>query len=104
MDSLLKESRLTLAIEALKNNPKLTFQYVATIYNVPPITLSAQRDGRPIRRDIPANSRKLTDLEKKTIIQYIIKLYTRAFHPRLSYVKDIANQLLRERNAPPISV
>ena len=68
MDSLLKESRLTLAIEALKNNPKLTFRCVATIYNVPPITLSARRDSWLIRRDIPINSHKLTDLEEKTII------------------------------------
>jgi len=104
MDSLPKESRLTLAIEALKNNPKLTLRCAATIYNVPPMTLSARRDGRPTRRDIPANSRKLTDLEEKTIVQYIIKLYTRAFHPRLSYVKDIANRLLRERDAPPVGV
>jgi len=50
-----------------------------------------QRDGKPARCDILANSRKLTDLEEKTIIQYIIKLCTRAFHPRLLYVEDIAN-------------
>jgi len=68
MDSLLKESRLTLAIKALKNNLKLTFRYVATIYNVPPITLSVRRNSRPVRRDIPANSRKFTDLEEKIII------------------------------------
>ena len=68
MDSLPKESRLTLAIEALKNNLKLTLRYVATIYNVPLMTLSARRDGRPVRCDIPANSRKLTDLEEKTIV------------------------------------
>ena len=68
------------------------------------MTLSARRDGRPARRDIPANSRKLTDLEEKTIVQYIIELCARAFHPRLSYVEDIANRLLRKRNAPPVSV
>jgi len=44
------------------------------------------------------------DLEEKTIIQYIVKLYTHVFHLRLSYVKDIANRLLRERNTPPIGV
>ena len=68
IDLLLKESRLILAIEAFKNNPKLTFRYVVTIYNILPIILFARRDGRPVRRDIPANSRKLTDLEEKTII------------------------------------
>jgi len=68
MDSLLKESRLTLAIEAFKNNLKLTFRCVVTIYNVPLMILSARRDSRLVRRDIPANLRKLTDLEEKTII------------------------------------
>ena len=99
-----KESRLTLTIKALKNNPKLTLRYVVTIYNIPLITLSARCDGRPVRRDIPANSHKLTDLEEKTIIQYIIKLYIYVFHPWLSYIEDITNQLLRKRNVPPISV
>jgi len=68
MDSLPKESRLTFTIKALKNNPKLTFQYAATIYNVPLITLSTQRDNQFAQRNIPANSRKFTDLEEKIII------------------------------------
>jgi len=68
MDLLLKELRLTFAIKALKNNLKLTFWYAATIYNVPLIILSTQRDSRLIRRDIPVNSYKFTDLEEKTII------------------------------------
>ena len=38
----------------------------------------------------------------QTIIQYIVKLYTRAFYPRLCYVEDMANRLLRERDAPPV--
>jgi len=68
------------------------------------MTLTRRRDSKPARYNTPANSRKLTDLKEKTIIQYIIKLYTRTFHPRLYYVENIANQLLRKRNAPPISI
>jgi helix-turn-helix, Psq domain len=98
------ESRLILAVTALKNDKNLSLRAAAKIYGVNPATLMRRRDGKPARRDIPANSRKLTDLEEKTIVQYIIELYTRAFYPRLYYIKDIANRLLRERDAPPIGI
>jgi len=98
------EARLLLALQALQDDKNLSLRKAAEIYDVDHTTLFHRRAGRPARRDIPANSRKLTDLEEKTIVQYIIKLYIRVFHPRLSYVEDITNQLLRERDAPPISV
>jgi len=104
MDNLPKEARMLLALEALKNSEKLSVLAAANIYNIAETILRSRRDSRPVRCDILANLRKLTDLEEKTIIQYIIKLYIRVFHPRLLYVEDIANRLLRERDAPPISV
>ena len=103
MDSLPVESRITLALEALKKTPKLSLRDAAQIYHIPPSTLSNRRASRLIRRDIPANLRKLTDLEEQTIVQYIVELYIRAFYPRLCYVEDMANRLLRERDAPLIS-
>jgi len=102
IDSLPIESRITLALDALKKTPKLSLRDTAQIYHILPSTLSDRRASRPTRRDIPANSRKLTDLEEQTIIQYIVKLYSRIFHPRLYYMEDMANRLLRERDAPPI--
>ena len=72
------------------------------MYNVPETTLRRRRAGRPARRDIPANSRSLTDLEEQTIVQYIIELSARAFPPRLSGVEDMANHLRRERDMPPV--
>jgi len=91
-----------LALEAIKDNPKIGIRAAAKLYNVPASTLCRRRGGQPARRDIPVNSRKLTDLEEKTIVQYVLKLYTRAFPPRLYSMEDIANQLLRVRDAPPI--
>lgn len=41
-------------------------------------------------------------MEEKTIVQYILELCARVFHPRLYYVEDIANRLLRERDASPV--
>ena len=96
------EARVILALEALKNDPTLSLRAIAKVYSVSPATLMRRRNGRPARRDIPANSRKLTDLEEKTIVQYIIELSSRAFPPTLCGVEDMANQLRRERDAPPV--
>jgi hypothetical protein len=52
---------------------------------------------------IPANSRKLTNLEEMAIVYNMIELSERAFPPGLSGVEDMANHLLHERDAPPVS-
>ena len=102
MSSIPYEARINLALEAVKENPKLSLFAASKIYSISYTTLYHRRAGRPTRRDIPANSRSLTDLEEQTIVQYVTELYARAFPPRLCGVEDMANQLRRERDAPPI--
>jgi len=97
-----KEARVILALEALQNdkNPKL--EAIARLYNVPASTLRRRRAGRPARRDTTPNSRRLTNSEEEAVVQYILELVTRSFLPRLRSIEDMANQLLRVRNAPPV--
>ncbi len=102
MPSNSNEAHIILALQALQNDKNLSERAVAKIYGVDRRTLGRRRAGRPARRDIPANSRNLTDLEEQTIVQYVVGLYTRAFPPRLGGVEDMANQLLRVRDAPPV--
>ena len=102
MGSSSKEARLLLALKAIENDEQLSIRATAILYNVPEASIRHRRAGRPIRRDLPANSRKLTDLEEETIVQYVIELDVRAFPPRLRGVEDMANQLLRLRDAPPV--
>jgi hypothetical protein len=45
---------------------------------------------------------KLTESEERVIVQYIIDLSTRAFFTRMRDVEEMANQLLRVRDAPPV--
>ena len=104
MPSTSKEDMIVLALKALERDAILKVNTAAKIYGVDRMTLTRRRDGKPARCDTPANSRKLTDLEEKTIVQYIIELCIRAFHPRLCYVEDMANRLLRERDAPPVGI
>ena len=100
MSSASKEARVILAFQALQNDTKLSLRAAAKLYNVLVSTLGHRRTGRAVRRNLLANLQKLTDLEEETIVQYVIELYKRAFPPQLSSVEDIANQLLRVRDAP----
>lgn len=100
MESTQHETRISLALEALRKDKILSVRAAAKIYNVQRSTLQNRRVGKPARRDIPANSRKLTDLEEKTITDHVIELSARSFPPRLRGVEDMPNQLLRARDAP----
>jgi DDE superfamily endonuclease/helix-turn-helix, Psq domain len=99
MESNSLETRIILALQALKNDPSLSTRRAAIVYNVPRSTLRDRQSGRQSRRDTQPKSRKLTDSEESVIVQYILELDARAFPPRLSGVEDMANRLLMERNA-----
>ena len=64
MPATLKEARVNLAIEAIQKDQKLSIRAAAKIYDVAERTIRRRLAGRPVRRDAPANSRKLTDLEE----------------------------------------
>ena len=96
------EAKMTLALDALEKDPKLSERAAAKLYGVKRATLQTRRNGVAPRRDTPPNSRKLTDLEEKAIIQYILELDSRSFPPRLAGVEDMANHLLDTRGAPRV--
>ena len=102
MPSTSNKARIILALEAIRNDEKLSLRAVAKIYSVPYTTLHHRYTGRPVRRDIAPNSKKLTQSEEEAITQYVLELDSRSFPPRLSGVEDMANHLLRERDAPPV--
>jgi DDE superfamily endonuclease/helix-turn-helix, Psq domain len=102
MPTTSKEAGIILALQALQNNKNLSERAAAKIYGVDRRTLARRRAGKLARHDITPKSRKLTGLEEETIVQYIVELCARAFPPRLSGVEDMANQLLRVRDAPPV--
>ena len=60
-------------------------------------TLRTRRAKTTSRRDSHPNSSKLQRHEEETIVQYIRKLDARGFAPTLSYVREMANQLLAAR-------
>jgi hypothetical protein len=81
MESLPKESRIILALKALNKNLKLSVRKAATIYEIPETSLRDRRAGKQPRREIPANLRKLTDLEEKVLLERVLDLDIRGFQP-----------------------
>jgi hypothetical protein len=96
------ERNINLALQAMKNNLTLSARAAGKICTCNYQKLSRRRRGIQLRRDIPANSRKLTDLEELVIVQYILDLATKGFPPRISIVEDIANRLLVTRDIPRV--
>ena len=87
------ERQINLALQAMQNDPDLSARAAGKIYSVDHEKLSRRKRGMRPRRDIPANLRKLTDLEESVLVQHILDLATKGFPPWMSIVEDIANRL-----------
>ena len=96
------EARILLALQALQNNPKLSIRRAASMYKVRYGTLRNRKNGMQSRCDSIPNSRRLSDLEEKIIVQFILDLDSRGFPSRLRFVEEMANSLLADRNASPV--
>ena len=97
LELLSTEDRVIQAIQAMKSNASLTQRQAAHRYDIHESTLRNRRAGKASRRDTQPNRSKLQRNEEEAIIQYIRKLDARGFAPTLSYVREIANQLLAAR-------
>ena|ERR1700712_4702470 len=104
MQSSSQESRILLALEAIKPRGNLSIRRAAKVYNVPYATLRDRRAGKAARQDVMPKSQRLTELEEETLIQHILDLDSRSFPPRLCGVEDMANKLLLERDATKVGV
>src|SRR4029434_6752625 len=96
------EARTLLALQALQNNPNLRVKPTARIYKISEARLRRRQDGIQSRGDIIPNSRRLSNLEEQIIVQFILDLDSRGFPPRLRAVEEMADQLLADRDAPPV--
>ena len=68
MESSSIETRTILALKALKTRKDVSVRSIAKTYRVLEATLRYRRAGRQSRRDIIANSRKLTNLEELVLV------------------------------------
>lgn len=92
-----QEGRLLLAIQALKNDAKLSVRRAARIFEVPETTLRERRSGINERATTRANNHKLTQLEEESLEKWIIAMDDRGTAPRHELVREMANLLLSQR-------
>src|SRR5664279_5563175 len=102
METPSKESLMILALQALETDPKLSVRKAAQIYKVSYVTLSRRRKGTLSRAETIVKSRKLSDLEEKTIVRRLLDLDSQGFPVRIGGVEEMANLLRRERDASPV--
>ena len=76
----------------------------ANAYKVNKDTLRNRRNGMRPRRDCTPNSKKLTELEERSIIDHALDVDTRGFQLNLDMLRDIADKLLQDRGQPRVGV
>lgn len=97
-----QEGRILLAIQAFKSGQFRSMRACVKAYDVPYTSFYNRLHELPLRRDTPSNTQRLTSQEELAIIQYILDLDSRGFPPRPATVREMADLLLSERDAPPV--
>lgn len=77
MSDLNIESRVILAMDAKRKNPKLSIRHLAKQFSISRTTLQARITGRPSKTDTHSSQSNLTMAEEDAIIQYILQLDSR---------------------------
>ncbi|KAL2887374.1 hypothetical protein HOO65_050495 [Ceratocystis lukuohia] len=102
MSATTVEARTLQALQALQNSPNLSIRRAARTYKIDERRLRRRRQGIQSQRDTFNKSRRLSDLEEQILKNCILDLDLRGFPPRLHDVKEMADQLLADRDAPPV--
>ena len=91
LESLSKEDRIKLALQAIKKPQELSVRRAAVVYKVPETTLRRQRTRTQSTRDTHPKLSALTKAEEQTLVQYIKKLDAQGLALTLCCVEDMAN-------------
>ena len=96
------ECDIQLAISDYTSNQFQSLRRATAVYSVPRTTVRDRRAGRRSRRDCEPNSKRLTKLEEEAIIERILEQDLRGISPLKLLVQDMADRLLRARDAKPV--
>ena len=94
-----QESRIILAIEAVRSTKRMSLRAAAKTYGVPESSLRYRIKGRVEKHEKRNAAHNLTESEEETLVRYILDLDSRGFPPRIEGVKDMADLLLMMRGA-----
>jgi transcriptional regulator with XRE-family HTH domain len=100
---VLKESKIILAIKAIRTSKKLSRRKAAKIYEVSFSILNDRMNSKTsLSESRPVNT-NLTILEEEVIIRNILDIDSRGFIPRLASIEDIVNYILKSRERKRVS-
>jgi hypothetical protein len=97
-ESVQKEGRMVLALEAFKQGYFTSFKAAVRSYDVHWKTLSRRVRGQLPRRDTRPTNCKLIAAEELTLVQLILSIDQRGLAPRPDSVRQMANLLIVKRS------
>jgi DeoR/GlpR family transcriptional regulator of sugar metabolism len=83
LESLPKEERIKLALQAIKKPQELSVRRAAVVYKVSETTLRRRRARKQSTRDTHPKSSALTKAEQQALVQYTKKLDAQGLAPTL---------------------
>ena len=102
MPNNLPKHRVLLTINAIRSTPRLSLRRAAEIYDIPKSTIADRIKGYTAKADCRNAYLNLTEIEEEVIVQYVLDRDSRGFSPRIADVGDMADLLLRKRDAKPV--
>ncbi len=104
MSVLSKETKITLAIEAIRTTKKMSIRRTIKTYDLLESSFrNRMKDMIPLAERYNGRCR-LTPVEEETLLRYILDLDSRRFAPRIDSVEDMANILLATYNIERVGV
>jgi hypothetical protein len=91
---IIKEARIILAIEAIRMSKNLSRQKTIKLYEVPFTILNNRINGHLSLAERRLVNLKLSKVEERVILRYILDLDSRGFTPRLASIENIVNYIL----------
>jgi hypothetical protein len=96
------EADIQLTILDIQNQQIQSERRAAAVYRVPRSTVRDRRAGCRPRRECEANPKRLTILEEEVIVQRILEGSIRGLPVSKADVRDMADNLLKERGSTPV--
>ena len=103
-DSIQREGRIELAIQAIQNKDLPSIAAAARVYNVPRSTVRDRINGCSSKATTRAHTYKMTHLDEDTLTQWILSMDDRGAAPRHAMVRRMANILLAATGSDTVGV
>jgi hypothetical protein len=100
-NSIEKEGRIALALQALQKDTNQSIRAIARSYEIPESTLRTRYRGTQPKCEILSPLRKLKLSEETALVQWILNLDQRGFPPQIIDVRRMADTLLAARGENP---